>query len=294
MKPFIIAALGLLLPALCCRAFAQGDTVHVEFIDSATKAVFAESDMPVEKLPDGFAANALLDIKGEKWLVVSSSPATKIEFVKTGKLSLFLSRAEKPQPVKPAPNVYSKPTLSGRIASLAGDTPPARPDVFYITEAGWRQVEFVSTDFDTEIAAEFEGIHKARATAVQGGYGDFFVRSRIPAPVRNCTLRQLGELVPSAKRFTAVGFTGRTGTLPRSFAWVMDTGLVIWGLADESGNITLLCLAGAPPREHIAQVSDMLSKLTQRYDLAFVDWCAGTRIHGGAPDFEKYFGGERN
>jgi hypothetical protein len=189
-------------------------------------------------------------------------------------------------------SLFSMPSVSGGIGNLSGTTPPG-PDVFMIHEDDWRQVEFVSTDFEKDIDAEFADIHNVRVNERKpGGYTDLFVRERITDPVHNLTLKNVQELIPPVKQFSAVGFQRERGTVPHSFAWAVDGSLAVWGLTDDGGNVTQLCLVGAPQKEHAAAISAALSKLTLRYDLYLVDWCKEARVHGDVQDFEKYFGGQ--
>ena len=288
MKFLPASALCLIL--LIVRAFAQEETVRVEFVDSATKTVFAVSEMSPGKLPGKFTAGDVLAIKGEKWMVLSADPAAKSDFVKTGKLTLVLSKAGDARPGRNLSTLFSMPTISGGIGSSTGAV-PAGAVIIRIHEDDWRQVEFVSTSSEKDIDAEFADIHNVRVNERQpGGYSDLFVRERIPAPVRNCALRGVRELIPAARKLDAVGYLHESGIVPHSFAWAVDASLVIWGIAGDDGNVTQLCLIGAPRKENIAAISAALSRLTLKYDLYLVDWCKETRVHGSESDFEKYFG----
>ena len=283
----IRACIFALFCVVVAGASAQEETVRVEFIDGGTKKVFGVSDMPVAKLPEKFDAGTMLDIQGQKWMVLSADPAAKGDFVKSGKLSLVLSNTSK---AFPAGTLFSMPSVSGGVGNVKGSAPPGE-NIFSIHENDWRQVEFVSTGYEKEIDAEFADIHNVRVNEHKpGGYSDLFVRERVEAPVRDLTLREVRELFPQAKQFDAVGFLHERGTVPRSFAWAMDEGLVVWGVTDEEGDVITLCLAGAPAKEHIAAISAALAKFVSRYDLYLVDWCGERRVRGDAADFEKYFG----
>ncbi|HWB61170.1 MAG TPA: hypothetical protein VG733_16935 [Chthoniobacteraceae bacterium] len=288
MKPFITAA--LLLSAVFTHAFAQEEAVHVQFIDNATGKVFGTADMPASTMPAKFDVGTALNIKGVIWKVVSSDPATREDFAKTGKLTLVVSKPEETSPAKPVLPTFAKPTLSGHILRATGDTPPG-PGIFSIREADWRQVEFVSTTFAKEIGDEMNHIHAVRAGMNKNGtFDDIYSRSGIPVPVHDLTLKNMQELLPVLKKFQAVGYQGSPGTVPHSFAWVVDPGFILYGMADDDGNVNMLCVAGTPSKEHVAAISAALSKLTQKYDLYLVDWCKETRLDGDVPGFEKYFG----
>lgn len=288
-----------LIACITTPAHAQGGaTIDVTLIDSATKAAFAVWKTTPDQLPDQFAPNALLSIKGAKWTVLSADPPAKAAFLQTGKLTLLLAKADDTAtPASPAASapasalskLFSMPSVSGGIGHVSGPIQPG-PNIFSIQEDDWRQVEFVSTDNEKDIDAEFADIHKIIADDNRGaGYSDLQVRERIAEPVHDCTLHDVRELIPQVRKYDAVGFLHETGTVANSFAWAVDDGLVIWGITDGNDNIVQLCLAGAPRRENIPAISAALSKLTLRYDLYLVDWCRETRIHGDIPAFEKYF-----
>lgn len=286
MKRALMAIAALC--ALCAGAFAQDDIIRVQFVDSATKTIFAVAQMPAGKLPAKFDASTMLNIKGEKWVVLSADPPAKTDFLKTGRLTLVLAKADKMYPGGGLSSLFSIPSVSGGIPRAAGGAPPG-DTIFSVHENDWRQVEFVSLGYEKEIDAEFADIRNVGHKP--GGYTDLFVRERIEEPVRHCTLRDVQELIPQVKNFQAVGFVREPGTIPRSFAWAVDGTLVIWGLTDGQGDVTELCLSGAPQKEHIATISAAFSKLTLRYDLYLVDWCRTARVRGDIRDFEKYFEG---
>ena len=58
-------------------------TIRVEFVNGADNSVIAVSEMPPDRLPDSFAIDTNLDIKDEKWSVVSAEPEQKAQFCKT-------------------------------------------------------------------------------------------------------------------------------------------------------------------------------------------------------------------
>lgn len=72
--------------------------VTVEFIDAASGAVFASSDMPVDDLPDTFEIDTTLHLGESNWSVVRAEPLTKKEFSKAGKLRIRLRKIEMMDP----------------------------------------------------------------------------------------------------------------------------------------------------------------------------------------------------
>src|SRR5258708_3062988 len=91
------------------------ETIHVEFTDAATGAVFAQSDMPLTQLPDSFALNTTLHLGDEDWTVERAEPLTSTEFKRTGKLNLTLRRV---MMVDPREILYSLPTIENVIPTM--------------------------------------------------------------------------------------------------------------------------------------------------------------------------------
>jgi hypothetical protein len=72
--------------------------VTVAFVDEATGAIFATSNMPVEKLPNSFEIDTTLHLGETDWSVVSAEPLSKAEFSKTRKLTIRLRKIETMDP----------------------------------------------------------------------------------------------------------------------------------------------------------------------------------------------------
>jgi hypothetical protein len=230
--------------------------------------MIAVSDMTPAQLPETFAIETMFEIKDQKWSVLSAEPMEKSQYVKTGQLRLVLSRLTLGVPEDV---LSSLPTISDDVGSIQGNTIP-NDTVFGIHEDDWRQLEFVSVRFISEISQEFADIQQIWGTEKSGpGFKKVHVRTRIPEPLAGLSLclDQLREIVPSQKRFEAVGFLRTAGTILQSFAWSASGGLVMWGIADSNGKVRRLCLSGLPPPDQAAAISARLAALTNRYELLF-------------------------
>lgn len=56
-------------------------TVKTFFIDGSTGNVIAQADVPIERLPPGFAPATTLHLGDEDWTVVSAEPMTLANIV---------------------------------------------------------------------------------------------------------------------------------------------------------------------------------------------------------------------
>ena len=267
-------------------------TIRVEFINGADHSIIAVSDMLPAQLPDTFAINTTLDIKDQKWSVLSAEPLEKTQFLKAGKLRLVLSHLTL---ANPADALFSLPTISDDIGNARGDTLP-NDTVFAMHEDDWRQVEFVSARFSSEINQEFADIQQIWNSEKSGPrFKKTHVRKRIPEPLAQSSLYldDLNRIFTPQKRFEAVGFLRTVGIIPQSFAWSVSRHLVMWGIVDSNAKVVRLCVSGLPEPDQTAAISAGLATLTERYQLRFIDWCHTTAIHSKAQAFENYFADQR-
>lgn len=262
-------------------------TIRVEFVNAADNAVVAVSDVPLRQLPESFAIETTLDIKDEKWSVQSAEPAEKAAFAKSGKLRLVLSRLTF---ANPADILFSLPTISDDIGNVIGNALPNDRSL-YIHEDDWRQIEFIADAFSQEIDQEIADIQKIWNSQQNGpGFKKVHVRKRIPEPLENGSLKlaDLSETVPPQKRFQAVGFLRKPGSIAQSFAWSVCDDFFLWGVTDAEGGVLRLCLLGFPPADRVTEISAALGALAEQHHLHCVDWCRMTRA-SAMVEFQNYF-----
>src|SRR5512142_853242 len=89
--------------------------IEVRFIDASTGAVFIQTQMPVENLPQSFERQTTFHIGEQDWSVVKAEPMTAEEFMRTGKLTLALQRI---QHMSPQDILFILPTLCDEIPGL--------------------------------------------------------------------------------------------------------------------------------------------------------------------------------
>ena len=264
------------------------DLIHVELINAKDKSVIAVSEMPPEQLPDSFAVDTTLTIKGKQWSVVSADPMDKPSFLKTRKLKVVLSPLTF---VSPQDILFSLPTISDDVGAAMGKDIPG-PDIFSIHEDDWRQIEFVSAQFKAELAQELEDIRKIYKNEQQKfGFKNLHVRKRIPNPLSNASisLADLEKIVAPVEKFKGVGFSRTAGIIPASFAWKISSDAVIWGVTDEKGNIARLCFQKPARLSNSSQISEAFASLAAKHKLAFVDWIQAIQTEGDAKAFASYF-----
>lgn len=279
----ILGMIASLLGTSCSKY-----TVRVEFINAKDNSVIAVSEMKPEQLPESFAINTTLELKNGKWWVDSADPIEKSKFIKTGKLKVVLSPIVM---MPPGDILFSLATISDDIGSVAGDALPSEK-ILALHEDDWRQVEFVSQGFTPEIQQEFADIKSVYQNESDGiGFKKVHVRKRIPSPFDNqqIALSDLEAVFQPKEKLQAVGFQRTRGTIPNSFAWKLDSKLILWGVTDNNTKILRLCLLREPQPESIPRLCRTFESFNTEQKLILVDWRKVTSIASDTAAFSDYF-----
>lgn len=230
--------------------------IRVSFIDADSQAVVGEVNLEPEQLPESFSHNTMLEMAGTDWHVVRAEPMTRVEYIASGRLRLFVRKIEK---IDPKDLLFSLPTLENTLPRLcSGDTSTA----YKLHEDDWRQHELVAARFEPEIAADLAEIRAVKAERVGVGFKRLHLRSRIPAPLAGVTMR-LSEVVAAlggdlARRDVAIGGSLVDG----GFAYVAGDGAIYGREVD--GLVETLALDHADPAP--------LRALASTHKLRIVDW----------------------
>lgn len=294
--------------------------IRVELVDSSQKSVITISKRLPSELPDKFERGMILEIMGEEWSVVGADPIEKSEIIRTGRLRIELAKISYDNPKD---TLFSLPTISDDPGGLEGETGPEGN--FIIHEDDWRQLEFVSTIYERSTAEEFEDIRIIYMNHRVGiGFKKLHVRNRIPHPFSDKSIQVMAikEILPSRKDFNALSYNQKSGCpvfilghkkysfrrilspkcvskeipgqiiVSNSFAWETVWGNIIWGYTDKNNVIQVMCITRDYEDQHEITFSQKMAKLTDKYDLFFVDWRKGVKIKGSEELFIKYFSRE--
>jgi hypothetical protein len=265
------------------------DTIHVEFVNDADKTIVGATDLMPDQLPDSLAIETSLQIKGSNWSVTRADPENKSDFIKAKKLKVFVLPVSS---VPPGEIYFSLPTISNDIGGVAGEALP-NENIFALHEDDWRQIEFVSTQFDRMIDEEVADIRRIyeQERLASGPFKKVHIRKRIVNPLAGVSLHlpELATLLHPVKKFVAVGFQRQRGTIPNSFAWKIDSTMTVWGVTDTNNAVHTLCVMGRPEKGSIDSASEAFATLNSTYNLKFVDWCRATKIDSDSQAFKEYF-----
>ena len=251
-------------------------TVETIFIDAHTHNVIARAQMPIERLPQSFAANTKIHIAGEDWEVIKADPMTAEEFIQTGKLVITLAKIFK---VSPKDINFTLPTICDEIPRiLAGSTKQGK-NVFELHEDDWRQIEFISQSYRSAIDSQLAEIVRIyREASVDSGrslaFRDLYLRQQIKIPLQEViTLDQLYAFFTSALyRYEGVCYQQYDGLIEGGFAFRVAT-VILYGQQVE-GTVKVLGIGviGDVTGES-KDIAHALEKLMATYNLYLVDWC---------------------
>lgn len=243
--------------------------IRVMFHEADAPQAFAQSDIPIEQLPDTFQIQTTLDLGEQKWLIASATPPTKAEFRKSGKVTLRLRR-ENLGFVNPSELLYSLATISNDLPALAPAS--SLENVLVVHEDDWRQIEFVSRTHESSVLKELASIrHVIETQRVGSGFKTIHLRKLIPEPFAGET-RRLADIrcaCPVTHEYSAVAFSSTAAVVAGGFAFSISDELTVWGQADDDGVLNALCIRVNSADTDLA--SD-LRRLSQQFDMLLVDW----------------------
>lgn len=255
--------------------------VHVTFIDERSGAAFAVTEMPASDLPESFLVSTDFEIEGQSWSVVSAAPPLRSEFEKSQELELRLVPIEL---VNPEKILFSLPTICAELP--ASDGAAADGSELVIWEDDWRQTEFVSAEYASEVRTEMEAIARVYSGAVEGaGFREIHARDLISRPISSPDLSQqtidtlFGPPEPSIRFKTEQSRISDTSYHLLQPGWVLYTHLQhrcvntlgLWVGAEE--------LADLDPQD-----AEKLNRISTEFGLLLVDWCSGTIHEPGTLD----------
>jgi hypothetical protein len=250
--------------------------IHVTFIDADTQMPFAQSEVPLDRLPETFEMDTTMHLGDDDWHVVKADPLTTAEFAQTGKLVLTLAKV---QQVSPKDILYSLPTLNNDLPRVIGGAQQGQR-IFTMHEDDWRQIEFISTTHTDAIHAQIgeirrifdeESVQTERFTA----FRRLFVRKEIPAPIADpLPLAQVQSLfAANSTSYDGLAIGTTTDLVEGGFALDL-AGIVLYGQQHE-GNVTALGLAmGSGGSANPATMAGLFAALMRQYSLSLVDWCS--------------------
>ncbi len=261
--------------------------IDVRFYEGNSEKPFAQSNIPVEQLPDTFEIDTTMHLGDDDWRVLGAEPPQKTQFKKSGKLSLYLSKVEIKN-IDPNELLYSLPTISNDIAGV--EDARSLENITVLREDDWRQFEFVGKEHEDSIEDEFTSISEIYKNHRDGmGFKELHVRKMITAPLgkSNLTLEILKSSFTIDKVYSGVAFNNAAATIVGGFSLYTKSGWLLWGQVDNSGTILALNLSQTKESD-INNISKEIDSFTEKHSLYLVYWPILFWSGPGKHNFSKY------
>ncbi len=240
--------------------------VKLELIHDATGEVFAESEVPIESLPQFFARmDTTLTVGETEYQVVHAEPANRDDIARAGQVKLRL----RPAAVDPKKILFSLPTIEDVLPERG--PAPEGTDALAITPDDYRQVELVPASKRADVDAEIEAVRAVLTGHRKGaGFDEIHVRKRVAEPLAGSHVTRAEVEAALGAKGRALALRGQNGVIRGGFAIPHGDGMV-YGV-ERDGELISLGLHGL-----YADVVGSLHPIALAHGLALVDWCE-TRV----------------
>lgn len=237
--------------------------VRIELIDEADGKVIADSEVPLESLPERFAGNeATLTFGDAEYLVVRAEPATRDTIASLGSGRLTLRRLDG---VQPKAILFSLPSIENALPPTVPIAPGVEVTV-RIPDDAWRQVELVHASAIEAVDAELAEVRRVIGASRLGpGFVECHLRHRLPDPLAGArvTLTALAEALGVEAR--PFGFRGDAGMVEGGFSFPYSDA-VVYGI-ERDGVVTTLAVHGV-----LEDIVGNLHPIALEQHLVLVDW----------------------
>ncbi len=272
--------------------------IRVEFIDAESGEVIGYDEQSVKKLPETFEHSTSVEIGEEKYEVVKATPDTRKKFRKKGELTIELAKIKPAEvPVSdewgmeddsieeaveygnqlPTDKVYQAASRADLFPAFTGNKDGK--DLIVMGSWEWRQLEFVSTGMEEQVAIEIRHIQDIRANHNRWEAGRIVFtqqhrRSEISSPLKGIEFssQELKEHFPFSIHFDGLTFMAAEGYGDGGFALRTQEGLELYGL-EFAGQVKILSLRC--PDSYSDQEKHPAAKLSafmENKGLMLVDW----------------------
>ncbi len=237
--------------------------VTLELIDDASGNVLAESEAPLESLPQYFARmDTRLTVGDTEYEVVHAEPANRDDIGRAGRVTLRL----RPTTVDPKKVRYSLPTIED-VLPERGPAPDGGDAELSITPDDYRQVELVPLSEIAAIEAEFTDVRRVLKEHREGAsFDEIHVRKRVAEPLVGHHITRAEVEAAMGAKGRSLGLRGQRGAVKGGFAIPYADGMV-YGV-ERDGALTALGLHGI-----YTDAAGALHPVAHKYGLALVDWC---------------------
>ncbi|HEX3355689.1 MAG TPA: hypothetical protein VHS31_01815 [Tepidisphaeraceae bacterium] len=193
--------------------------------------------------------------------------------------------------IDPHEILFSLPTIADVLPPIAPGTTKLEKRVVELHEDDWRQVEFVSRRFQSEIDDELESIERIRRdNRVGPGFKKIHVRERIPAPLAEpIAVSDFRDSIGiNATWLDGISFRDAAGMIAHGFAVKLLSSVEFYG-QNRDGYIFVLAVQDHQTNNGGRAEVESIAKFCIKRDLWLLDWCTGTQIDPQGEAFRNFF-----
>lgn len=242
--------------------------IKVQLIESLSNEEFGLVKLSPAQLPHSFDKPATIQIEGEDWIIEKAEPMSSEDFIKNGRLTLWVKKVLKMDPV----NIrYSIPTISDELPGISNGS------LFYdfdlvIHEDDWRQMEFLPVGILKQVQEEMKFVEEILFPENDPDFDSLngFEKVHVRKIEREQLMIPLDEFISSAnvRQKGNLAIHGYAGCVESGFAFRSDNHIYYGTI--RNGYIVELCLNEFDSMDE--EINDVLA----RFSLLLVCWCRGT------------------
>ncbi len=261
-----------------------GTKIRVTYIDADTDAVMSAGNVNIRRLPDSFDHESVVRVNGHQCQVVRATPRTKPEFTEEGTLLLQVRRLDQ---MLPGHKVFGYPTLCSDPTEVGEQA--ADKSALQIKRDHWRQLEFVSQDLMLTVNNELRQIRMVRqSAATEMGWKKYYSRKRPTIPVTSgIKLSVVTSKFSALDRVRPVTFEGEANIIPDGFAFEIDRGAHLYGLAPH-GEILVMAIVPIKTVGLRGITAQKVMTFARDFRLDLVAWCDCKRLEPDHPEFVDF------
>jgi hypothetical protein len=218
---------------------------------------------------------------------------TAAEFIALGTLRLVL-RELKIEQVNVKDILFSLPTIDGVLPPIAEGSTKLNKQVVEIHEDDWRQVEFVAMSRQDQIDEHLSAIRRIydEERVDDVAFCKLHVRDSLTTPLAGTKLT-VANLIAAfdapPMQLDGVSFHRVPGLVASGFAIRLLSGIELFGVTNDAGQVTALCLSQAQPNNALERDLPALSRFAREHGLCLVNWCRAEQLPPEESAFRAYF-----
>lgn len=249
-------------------------SVRVEFREDQSDEIVIVTHMQAADLPESFEASTELDLGVGLFEVTRAQPSLHADFSRTGKLTLWIKKVERPERDRHTGDdqLFAPASRQRTLPPLSQGVSHEDADLLLMYEEDWRQNEVIATAHRALVDEQLERISHTPV-------GLTHVRPTIASPLADTAL-DLEAVCHALDASYYDGVALCTAHTEREvlggFAVESALGTSFYGRTDEAGHITCFGVHVWEDVEGLLRDLDTLASVLPAQTLLFVSWCSAS------------------